>query len=88
MLLSKYSSDRKNSLSSMFGTHYTPDFFVTAYYCLRNTLGVLGSRLCTWFSVQLLRKVAISKFMYSKNLISYTVSVRFVYYREYLHFVP
>jgi hypothetical protein len=35
MWLSKYSLDRTNTISSMFRTQYSPDFFVAEYHCLR-----------------------------------------------------
>jgi hypothetical protein len=38
MILSNYSTDRNNTISSMFRTQYTPDFFVAEHCGLRNTL--------------------------------------------------
>jgi hypothetical protein len=37
MFLSKYSLDSDKTMSSMFRTQCTPDFFAAEYYCLRNT---------------------------------------------------
>jgi hypothetical protein len=38
MVLPKYSSDRNNTIGSLFRTQYTPDFFIAVYYGLRNTI--------------------------------------------------
>jgi hypothetical protein len=38
MFLSKYSSDRKNTIASLFLTQNTLDFLIAEYYGLRNTI--------------------------------------------------
>jgi hypothetical protein len=38
MFLSKYSLDRNNTIASLFRSQYIPNFLISEYYGLRNTI--------------------------------------------------